>query len=276
VLTAVVTSSGADDRGHPVGRRRSSPPKRASEAAGPESDLNPIFPEVKEVVWGFGAFVVLALVMRLFLFRKVRDGMTARYDRIEGDLEYGRRRPRPRPEPTWPTTKPNSQRSASTRRPASRRHARRSRAERTEQIAAANARIADKRGAAAAEVDAAKQAARGQVESAVADVSTRLSELATGRRPERRGRAASCRRGNEPGGVGMSLFTGLHTSATLAAGHLIPARRRGDPLRRQGLHDDRSDLPAAQGTHPGHDGVDHRVQPPGLEGRTDHSSKSFS
>jgi F-type H+-transporting ATPase subunit b len=56
-------------------------------------------------------------------------------------------------------------------------------AERTEQIAAANARIADKRGAAAAEVDAAKQAARGQVESAVADVSTRLSELATGRRP---------------------------------------------------------------------------------------------
>jgi F-type H+-transporting ATPase subunit b len=56
-------------------------------------------------------------------------------------------------------------------------------AERTEQIAAANARIADKRGAAAAEVDAAKQAARGQVESAVADVSMRLSELATGRRP---------------------------------------------------------------------------------------------
>ena len=56
-------------------------------------------------------------------------------------------------------------------------------AERAEKLAAANARIAEKRGAAAAEVDAAKQAARGQVESAVADVSARLGELATGRRP---------------------------------------------------------------------------------------------
>ena len=181
MLTAVVTSSGATIE---VSLLDSTfvTAEEGSEAEGPESDLNPIFPEVKEVVWGFGAFVVLALVMRLFLFRKVRDGMTARYDRIEGDLETAQAS----------TTSARAdvadyeaqlaavRADAQTRVEAARATLE---AERTEQIAAANARIADKRGAAATEVDAAKQAARGQVESAVADVSTRLSELATGRRP---------------------------------------------------------------------------------------------
>lgn len=181
MLTAVVTSSGATIE---VSLLDSTfvTAEEGSEAEGPESDLNPIFPEVKEVVWGFGAFVVLALVMRLFLFRKVRDGMTARYDRIEGDLETAQAS----------TTSARAdvadyeaqlaavRADAQTRVEAARATLE---AERTEQIAAANARIADKRGAAAAEVDAAKRAARGQVESAVADVSTRLSELATGRRP---------------------------------------------------------------------------------------------
>ena len=181
MLTAVVTSSGATIE---VSLLDSTfvTAEEGSEAEGPESDLNPIFPEVKEVVWGFGAFVVLALVMRLFLFRKVRDGMTARYDRIEGDLETAQAS----------TTSARAdvadyeaqlaavRADAQTRVEAARTTLE---AERTEQIAAANARIADKRGAAAAEVDAAKQAARGQVESAVADVSMRLSELATGRRP---------------------------------------------------------------------------------------------
>ena len=181
MLTAVVTSSGATIE---VSLLDSTfvTAEEGSEAEGPESDLNPIFPEVKEVVWGFGAFVVLALVMRLFLFRKVRDGMTARYDRIEGDLETAQAS----------TTSARAdvadyeaqlaavRADAQTRVEAARATLE---AERTEQIAAANARIADKRGAAAAEVDAAKQAARGQVESAVADVSTSLTELATGRRP---------------------------------------------------------------------------------------------
>lgn len=181
MLTAVVTSSGATIE---VSLLDSTfvTAEEGSEAEGPESDLNPIFPEVKEVVWGFGAFVVLALVMRLFLFRKVRDGMTARYDRIEGDLETAQAS----------TTSARAdvadyeaqlaavRADAQTRVEAARATLE---AERTEQIAAANARIADKRGAAAAEVDAAKQAARGQVESAVADVSMRLSELAAGRRP---------------------------------------------------------------------------------------------
>ena len=181
MLTAVVTSSGATIEVSLLDATFVTA-EEGSEAEGPESDLNPIFPEVKEVVWGFGAFVVLALAMRLFLFRKVRDGMSARYDRIEGDLETAQAS----------TTSARAdvadyeaqlaavRADAQTRVEAARATLE---AERTEQIAAANARIAEKRGAAAAEVDAAKQAARGQVEAAVADVSMRLSELATGRRP---------------------------------------------------------------------------------------------
>ncbi|HUV19207.1 MAG TPA: ATP synthase F0 subunit B [Ilumatobacteraceae bacterium] len=181
MLTAVVTSSGATIEVSLLDATFVTA-EEGSEAEGPESDLNPIFPEVKEVVWGFGAFVVLALAMRLFLFRRVRDGMSARYDRIEGDLETAQASTTSARADVadYETQLAAVRADAQTRVEAARATLE---TERTEQIAAANARIADKRGAAAAEVDAAKQAARGQVEAAVADVSMRLSELATGRRP---------------------------------------------------------------------------------------------
>jgi F-type H+-transporting ATPase subunit b len=181
VLTAVVTSSGSSIEVTLLGASFVTA-EEGEEAAGPESDLNPIAPELKEVVWGFGAFVVLALAMRLFLFRKVRDGMSSRYDSIEGDLEQAEaltasaRGDVAEYEAQVATVRAEAQ----TRVEAARATLE---AERAEKLAATNARIADKRGAAAAEVDAAKQAARGQVESAVADVSARLGELATGRRP---------------------------------------------------------------------------------------------
>ncbi|HYN32556.1 MAG TPA: hypothetical protein VES40_08025 [Ilumatobacteraceae bacterium] len=181
MLTAVVTSSGSAIEVTLLGAPFVTA-EEGEEAAGPESDLNPIAPELKEVVWGFGAFVVLALALRLFLFRKVRDGMTSRYDRIEGDFEQA--------EALTASARADvadyDAQVAAVRADAQKRvDAARAtlEAERSEKLAAANARIADKRGAAAAEVEAAKQAARGQVESAVADVSARLGELATGRRP---------------------------------------------------------------------------------------------
>ena len=181
MLTAVVTFSGTTFDVALTGESFVAA-EEGTEAAGPENDLNPIFPELKEVVWGFGAFVVLALVMRLFLFRKVREGMSARYDRIEGDQVSAEES----------TAAARADVAAYEAQVASVRADAQSRveaaravleAERTEKISAANSRIADKRGAAAAEVDAAKRAARGQVETAVADVSARISELATGRRP---------------------------------------------------------------------------------------------
>jgi F-type H+-transporting ATPase subunit b len=93
VLTAVVTSSGSTvqvtliEGTLQAGVEGHLEQETEEEHAVPENDLNPIFPEVKEVVWGFGAFVVLALAMRFYLFRKVRDGMDARYNSIQGDLE---------------------------------------------------------------------------------------------------------------------------------------------------------------------------------------------
>jgi F-type H+-transporting ATPase subunit b len=181
VLTAVVTFSGTTFdvalQGAPFVTA-----EEGTEAEGPENDLNPIFPELKEVVWGFGAFVVLALAMRLFLFRKVREGMTSRYDRIEGDLETAEESTASARADVaeYEAQLAGVRADAQTRVEAARATLE---SERTEQLAAANARIAEKRAAAAAEVDAAKQAARGQVEAAVVDVSARLSELATGRRP---------------------------------------------------------------------------------------------
>mgnify|MGYP003544238601 CR=1 FL=1 len=86
MLTAVVTSSGSTFEVTLLGATFV-PAEEGGEATGPENDLNPIAPELKEVVWGFGAFVVLALALRLFLFRKVRDGMTSRYDSIEADFD---------------------------------------------------------------------------------------------------------------------------------------------------------------------------------------------
>ena len=181
MLTAVVTFSGTTFDVALSGASLVTA-EEGSEAEGPESDLNPIAPELKEVVWGFGAFVVLALAMRLFLYRKVRDGMTSRYDRIEGDLQSAEESTASaRADVAEYEAQVAAVRAdAQTRVEAARATLE---AERTEAIAAANARIAEQRAAAAAEVDAAKQAARGQVESAVVDVSTRLSELATGRRP---------------------------------------------------------------------------------------------
>ncbi len=182
MLTAVVTFSGPTTFEVALQGAPFVTAEEGVEAEGPENDLNPIAPELKEVVWGFGAFIVLALAMRLFLFRKVRDGMTSRYERIEGDRESA--------EESMASARADvadyeAQLAAVRADAQTRVEAARAKleAERTEQIAAANARIADKRGAAAAEVDAAKRAAHGQVESAVVDVSTRLSELATGRRP---------------------------------------------------------------------------------------------
>jgi len=182
VLTAVVTFSGPTTFEVTLTGATFVTAEEGEEAEGPENDLNPIAPELKEVVWGFGAFVVLALAMRLFLFRRVRDGMTSRYGRIEDDLRSAEES----------TTSARAdvaeyeaqlaavRADAQTRVEAARATLE---AERTEEIAAANARIAEQRAAAAAEVEAAKQAAHGQVESAVVDVSARLSELATGRRP---------------------------------------------------------------------------------------------
>jgi len=180
VLTAVVTHSGPTYEVSLVDATFVTAEEEHEEV--PESDLNPIFPEVKEVVWGFGAFVVLALAMRLFLFKRVREGMQSRYDHIEADFEQA--------ETLTASARADvadyEAQVASVRADAqSRVEAARAtlESERTAKLTEVNARISDKRSAAAAEVEAAKQASRGDVESAVADVSAHIATLATGKTP---------------------------------------------------------------------------------------------
>ena len=82
MLTVTVTTTAA---GHAVVVHL---PQTAAEAsitqdAGP----SPIAPELKELGWGAGAFIVLFLLMRLVLFPRLKEGMDARYGKIRGDHE---------------------------------------------------------------------------------------------------------------------------------------------------------------------------------------------
>ncbi len=154
----------------------------AEEGAGPENDLNPIFPELKEVAWGFGSFVVLALVLRLFLFRKVRDGMTSRYDGIQQDFAQAEQLT----ESARADVASYDAEVAVVRAEAQGKiEAARNtlEAERSAKLTDVNARIAELRAASVAELDAARDAARTQVQSAVADVAARAGLLATGKAP---------------------------------------------------------------------------------------------
>ena len=106
-------------------------------------DPGPILPEMKELYWGGGSFVVFALLMRFVLFPKVKKGMDARYHGIRSAHE-----------------------SADAERSAARAEV----AEYEAQLAAIKA-------------EAARTAARDQIHAAVSDVAGRAGELATGRKP---------------------------------------------------------------------------------------------
>ena len=145
-------------------------------------ELIPILPETKEVVWGFGAFIILAVVLRYMLFPKVRAGMASRYESIQGDFEKAETlTASARAEVSEYDAQVASVRADAQGRVDAARVT--LEAERTEQLAAVNARIAEKRAVAAAEVDAARQAASSQIASAVSDVAARAGELATGKAP---------------------------------------------------------------------------------------------
>lgn len=145
-------------------------------------ELNPIAPEMKEVIWGGGAFIVMLVVIRVWLFPKVRGGMAARYETIQGDRESAQtltaaaRADVAEYEARLASVRSDAQQKVDAARATLE-------SERNEKLAAANARIAEKRAAVAAEVEAARQAAMGDVETAVSDVVTRATQLAIGKAP---------------------------------------------------------------------------------------------
>jgi F-type H+-transporting ATPase subunit b len=157
--------------------------EEAQENEPAETDLNPIAPEVKEMVWGFGSFAVLALLMRYWLYPRLRKGMDARYGLIRGGHEQAEqvtdaaRADVAQYETQLAAIKAEAQQRIEAARATLDR-------ERTERLTEANARIAERRAAAATEVEQARLAAQADVETAVRSVAARAGELATGRAPD--------------------------------------------------------------------------------------------
>jgi F-type H+-transporting ATPase subunit b len=151
----------------------------ATEASKP----GPIIPEVKELIWGAGAFVVFALLMRFALFPRVKRGMEARYNGIRGSHESADQlRIAARAEVTDYESQVAGIRAEAARVVDAARQT--VEAERQARLAEVNARLNEQRAAAVAEADAARVAASSQIRAAVSDVAGRAGELATGQRPD--------------------------------------------------------------------------------------------
>ena len=142
----------------------------------------PILPEMKELAWGAGSFVVFALLMRFVLFPKLRKGMQARYDGIRSDHESAdAERSAARAEVAAYEAELVAVKAQATGKIDAARNS--VEAERSGAIATLNARLGEQRAAAQAQAEAARAAAQDQIQAAVSDVAGRAGELATGRRP---------------------------------------------------------------------------------------------
>jgi F-type H+-transporting ATPase subunit b len=182
MLTAVVTRSGNTIH---VQLKTPEGLVSAETAPGEEVDMgpNPISPETKELLWGAGAFLVLLVLMRYYLFPKLKKGMDARYAGIRSDFESA------------DTVKADARNdvieyekaiAAIRAEAAARVDAARVQldSERQAKLAEVNAVIAQRRNEADAVNAAAREAARSQVSTAVGTVATRAAEIAAGRAPD--------------------------------------------------------------------------------------------
>ena len=148
-------------------------------SAGP----NPIAPEIKELAWGAGSFIVFLFFMCLFLVPKVRKGMASRYESIQADHEYasatrdGAKQDVARYESAVAEIRSEASRRLETARQTLDK-------ERQEKVAQVNAQIASRRAAAEAEVAAARAAAQSQIVTAVGAVTTRATQIAVGVSPD--------------------------------------------------------------------------------------------
>ena len=179
--TAVATVTGSDVSVTFVGTDEGGEEEEHVEL--PESDLNPIAPELKEMAWGFGSFAVFALLLRFWLYPRLRKGMNARYALIRGgheQAEYVKDEARTELA-QYESQLAEIKAEAQGRIEAARRMLEQ---ERSERLAEVNTRIAEKRAAAATEVEQARSAAEGDVENAVGAVAARAAELVLGRAPD--------------------------------------------------------------------------------------------
>ncbi|MFM7962869.1 MAG: hypothetical protein ACKPBF_02710 [Actinomycetota bacterium] len=140
----------------------------AAEDMGP----NPIAPENKELLWGAGSFLVFLFVMRVFLVPKVKKGMDARY----GDIRSGHESAQATRAAAQNDVHAYEEAVAKVRAEAAARidAARQTLdAERQAKVDEVNSRIAARRADADRELAAARAAARGEVATAVGNVTAR-------------------------------------------------------------------------------------------------------
>ena len=155
----------------------------ASTTEAEDKGPSPIAPEVKELIWGGGAFIVLFVLMQTILFPRLKKGMDARHDKIRNDHQSASSM---RDEATAELAAYEADLASVKAEAAKRLDAARQtlEAERSSALAEAGSRIAVQRGETVAANDAARAAAAHHIRAAVADVSGRAAELATGHRPD--------------------------------------------------------------------------------------------
>lgn len=146
------------------------------------TDPGPILPEMKELAWGAGAFIVLAVLMRWFIYPKLKAGTDARYRSIrEGHSSAEAVRSAARAEVAEYEAEIAKVRAEATAIVDAARNE--VEAQRQSELGALNARVAQQRAAAAAEAEAARAAVSGQIADAVGQVASRASQLVTGHEP---------------------------------------------------------------------------------------------
>lgn len=148
-----------------------------------EDGPSPIAPEAKEIAWGAGAFIVFALLMRFYLFPRLKRGMDARYSHIrEGHEQADAMRAAAKTEVAdYESALAVVKAEANERIEVARRALE---AERQTKLTEVNAAIASRREAAAQAASDVRDAARVDVAAAAADVAARTIEISVGRAPD--------------------------------------------------------------------------------------------
>jgi F-type H+-transporting ATPase subunit b len=148
-----------------------------------DDPTSPLDIELKELAWGGGAFIVLLLLMRLWLYPVMKKGLDAREAHIRAgheQAEQARSAARAEVE-AYESALVEIKAEAAQRIDAARQTLE---AERTARLAEVNAAVAARQAEAAAAAAEARAAVRGEIAAAVVDVTGRTVELAVGRVPD--------------------------------------------------------------------------------------------
>jgi F-type H+-transporting ATPase subunit b len=140
---------------------------------------NPILPVGSEMAWGLGSFLVLVLLMRVWLFPKLKKGTDARYAMTQGNLEEAERVRAAGAEDVarYEAAMAEINAEAARRLELARQEVD---ADRTTKVNAANARIAERRATASAEIEAARREALAGTQPIVLEIGASAAERILG------------------------------------------------------------------------------------------------